>query len=57
MTDKWATQRQQLVDKVRESEDAVEKDRQVRIEDARDHARRYDYLKTYRDDNKKVCLI
>jgi len=54
MTDKWAEQRQQLSAKVRESEDAVEKDRLVRVEDARDQAKRFEYLKTYRDDNKKL---
>ena len=57
MTDKWAEQRQQLSAKVRESEDAVEKDRLVRVEDARDQAKRFEYLKTYRDDNKKVIYI
>lgn len=57
MTDKWATQRQQLSEKVRESEDAVQKDRQVRMEDAKDYQHRYDYLKTFRDENKKVGIL
>ena len=44
-------------EKVQESVEASERDNQTRLEDAVDFLRKYEYLKTFRDDNKRVSLI
>ena len=54
MEDKQTTEKRAMVDKVRESQDAVERDYRDRSTDALDHHNRFQYLKTFRDDNKKV---
>lgn len=41
-------------EKVQESVEATDRDNQTRIEDAMDFFRKYEYLKTFRDENKRV---
>lgn len=55
MSDQDALKRQQLKDKVRESEAAVEYDRQCLVQDYEAFSKKNDYLKQYRDENKRVC--
>lgn len=54
MSDQDALKRQQLKDKVRESEAAVEYDRQCLVQDYEAFSKKNDYLKQYRDENKRV---
>ncbi|PVD25279.1 hypothetical protein C0Q70_15779 [Pomacea canaliculata] len=53
MSDQDALKRQQLKDKVRESEAAVEYDRQCLVQDYEAFSKKNDYLKQYRDENKR----
>ncbi|XP_005105460.1 uncharacterized protein LOC101847518 isoform X2 [Aplysia californica] len=41
-----------LKNKVRESEEAVEYDRQCKVKDFKDFVKKFNYLKNFRDDNK-----
>ena len=43
-----------VVIQVRESEEAVNRDKECRIEDALNFQKKYQYLTKFRDDNKKV---
>lgn len=52
MADQDALKRQTLQDKVKESEAAVEYDRQCRAQDMDSFVNKYNYLKKFRDDNK-----
>lgn len=54
MQDKWALQRHQRVDKVRESDVAVEQDRKSRMEDAHSSQTKRAHLTSFRDENKKL---
>ncbi len=54
MSDKVVSDKQHLKEKVRESEDAVQTDVSCRLEDAIEHQKKFNYLKTFRDENKKV---
>ena len=57
MADKWSTERQASIDKVRETEVTMERDLNTRIDDAMNFQRKYEHLKTFRDANKSVSLI
>jgi len=52
MSDQDAKKAQTLKDKVRESEAAVEYDRQCRSQDFNSFVKKFNYLKQFRDDNK-----
>ena len=54
MADKWSSDKQYMKDKVRESEEAVKTDISCRLEDAIEHQKKFEYLKTFRDANKNV---
>lgn len=56
MLDADSFARAQFKGKVQESVQASQRDDQTRLEDANDFFRKYEYLKTFRDDNKKVVL-
>lgn len=56
MADQDQHKQQNLKDKVRESETAVEYDRQCRSQDFNSFVKKYTYLKQFRDDNKNVSL-
>ena len=57
MADQDAQKQQQLKDKVRESEAAVEYDRQCKSQDFNSFVKKFNYLKQFRDDNKHVSLV
>ena len=54
MDDKWSSDRKAQVDKVQESELAVQKDNKCRMDDAMEHVKRSVYLQSFRDENKRV---
>ena len=57
MADQDAQKQQHLKDKVRESEAAVEYDRQCRSQDLNSFMKKFSYLKQFRDDNKTVSHV
>lgn len=57
MADQDAQKQQQLKDKVRESEAAVEYDRQCKSQDFDSFVKKFNYLKQFRDDNKNVSIL
>lgn len=54
MEDSQKMARFDFKEKVQESVEATERDNETRIEDAMDFFRKYEYLKTFRDDNKRT---
>ena len=56
MEDADSLAKQQFLEKVQESVEATERDNKTRLEDATDFFTKYQYLKTFRDDNKRVRL-
>lgn len=54
MTDLWGQNRQQITDKVQESQQAVAYDNSCRMQDAVDYQNKFSYLKNFRDDNKNL---
>lgn len=54
MADQDAHKQQQLKDRVRESEAAVEYDRQCHTQDVEAFLKKHGYLKQFRDENKRV---
>jgi len=52
MHDSDTQKREDFKNKVRESEEAVEYDRQCRMSDFNDFVKKFNYLKNFRDDNK-----
>ncbi|ESO82552.1 hypothetical protein LOTGIDRAFT_236939 [Lottia gigantea] len=54
MSDQDSWKRQNLINKVQESEQAVEYDRTCLQKDFEDHLTKFNYLKNFRDDNKKL---
>ena len=56
MEDADELSKKQFQEKVKESIEATEKDNQTRLEDATDFFTKYQYLKTFRDDNKRVSM-
>ena len=57
MADNYMATRQSRVTRNLESVVALERDRKDRDEDARNFRNKFNYLKTFRDENKKVPNI
>ena len=54
MSDRDTQLRSDFQTKVKESEAAVEYDRQCKLKDFQDFVKKFNYLKNFRDDNKMV---
>ena len=56
MDDKLSSQKTAQREKVRESEMAIQHDSNIRMEDYKENNRKFEHLKTFRDENKKVNI-
>jgi len=54
MDDKQSMRKTALRDKVRESEMAIQQDTNIRQHDAKEWNRKFEHLKTFRDENKRL---
>ena len=56
MSDRENSRRDELVNKVKETDRAVKYDEQCRTNDSQEYFKKHSYLMLYRDGNKQVCL-